>query len=526
MPANPLLQEVRRLNAMGRAAFGDPWQVRRQLRADIHQSGFSCCLVNGGKFSNFHFEPANSLESAASALERWAISQRLLKPGMALVLNYSADSFKSSLLDIGPNKQFKRAAEADILARKDPAKLRKDPSGYAYRVVSGAGGRAELFELEIGQTDPFAADTANGLRVERYSSVLSTVDFLVEHHGAAFGQSTLVAIVDRTRVFFVALKRDGWAGMRVVPRSALSKVSEFRDTAATFGLQEQYTVLVVNLVPGDSQEMISVCEAVVKDLGVDITLLTHEELIQSTPELANFQDAPFLPLALFRRGKSQYSVPFYPVRDALRPAITSGELFQINALSKLRIGVFALVALIPLAAGFYYYSKSHTPEWNVSEPEMIQAEAEVVSLQGLESGVQQALGVVNSRLAFPDVLQVIYKDFPPTLRLDGIRQELGQSEKQKTQWRVTINGNGPEDAEGVIQQLTKDLAERAGQMLADNQPSVRLLESSVATSSSSKKTRQFKIEILLTSRDAKPKLPTAPAAPGAASTATSTTSTP
>ncbi len=516
MAVNQVLQEVKRLNAMGRVAFGDPWQARRQVRADLHPSGFSCCLVTGGRFSSYHFESANGLDLAATAFERWAISQRLLKPGTAVILNYSSDSFKSSVLDVGPNKQFKRAAEADILARKDPAKLRKDSSGFAYRVVPSSGGRAELFELEIAQNDPASADTVNGLRVERYSSILSAVDFLVEHHGAAFGANTLLALVERTRVFYIALKKDGWAGMRVVPRSALGKVSEFRDTAATFSLQEQYNILVVSLVAGDTQEMISVCEAVVKDLGVDITLLTHEELVQATPELGNFEAAPFLPLALFRNGKSHYSIPFYSVREAMRPGISAGELFQINAFSKLRVLFFGAAVVVPLVAGYYYYSKSTTPEWNVNVTELAETEAEVQSLQKLEAGVKDNLAIVNSRLPFSDVLKVIYDEFPGDLKLDSIRQEMAGSDKIKgSQWRLQIAGTGPETAESIIQSYTQQMGERANRTLAAYSPTVRLTDSSVVPGGGSKKNRQFRIEMLLVTREIKPEVPVATPALGA-----------
>jgi hypothetical protein len=504
MASNPVLVEARRLSLLGSARAAIPLSARHQIRVEITPVCMSFCTVDNERYGNFYFEPVSSLDSAFAAFEKQASSRRLLSRGRVIIFNISSELFRTTPLDVGPNKQYKKAAELDILARRDPNQLRLDPARFCYRAYKTTDTQAHLVSLEIGVSELFDYDT-RGIRVERYSLIFSAVDYLLDRHGDYFSAQTLLCVADNSRGFLFAIRRGAITGIRAVSRQAIGSAKEFRDTAQSFSFDggptgDGYSIMLASLTP-NIDDLERAGKSMAGEIVSNVGLVGFEDMVTAVPEMQNFQGAPQYPVTLFRTGKSDLSLPFYTVREANRPAISSIQLLQIKLLRILQILLVMVAIACPVAASIYYYKSTHTPEWNVNSSDMTAKEKRVVDLRVLQAYVTRGLKISNNRLDLGHVLAAVFTDFPDDFHLERIEQTSSRTGND-VKWTITIHGLAPEDSLIPLQNFIKTVEGRMQNAFPNYKVTAQLSNTSLDPGTVGKAAgRKFLIEINLLASD-------------------------
>ncbi len=508
MPGNPLLVEARRLSSLGPAFGVNPLTARKQVRVDISPSCLSFYSIINGKSGNFYFEPTTSLDAAFTSFDKQASSRNLLSRGTVILFNINSDLFKTTPIDVGPTKQYKRVAEVDILARRDPAQLRLDPARFCYRAFKISETQAHLISLDIGSSELLNYD-ARGIRVERYSSVFSAVDYLLDRHEDYFATQTLLCVADNVRGYLFAIRRGAITGIRTIARSALTSPKEFRDTAQNFSFDsgssgDGYSIVLSSLTP-QIDDLERAGKSMAGEIVTNVGLVGIEDSCAVVPEMQYFREAPQYPFSIFRTGKSNLSLTFYTPREAIRPVITKGQLVQIKFLSFLRILIVIAIIACPIASGIFYFLKSHTPEWNVDTAMLAEKERRVVYITSLQNFVTKALKISNNRIAIGQVFNLIFTDFPSKFQLKHIQQGQQTQDKFSQKTTISIEGTAPEDSLVDIETYVKALDERAKNLFPNFETVVQLLRTDLQNEGERgdrAKVRQFQIQMdLITKKE-------------------------
>jgi hypothetical protein len=314
-----IISQYTNLRRQGATPYIPSVLAPRQVRMDIQPSGVSLVYYDLARSTVgktlFQKTATPSMREAGRLAHVMLTESRLLKPGVALLVDFNADTNNCSQYSLQSGENVATTDQLGGLARSMPSKIKNlvnpaDEGTTLHHVICTSGtNKVMIGSLQCGDfINTVEPKLPRGAVLRRFMGQISALDYLQQNETCkqVFGNETLVCLLESSLIYYFSLKRDDLVGMTTTPRTNTLKPLTLRDRAQNMGLSSKYNILIVYLTGShsDSEETgAAVRKEITDGSESDLGVLTPPELIKEDPRLSTFQDAEILPLGLFRNMK-------------------------------------------------------------------------------------------------------------------------------------------------------------------------------------------------------------------------------